>query len=112
MDAAGHVEEVRTFNADDVLFRRNFNFKPLAKHRTMQSLDWMVKMPTPPKTPVVESNGCVVVVDTFSTGAVVAKFVQDKGYHCVRLFSQEMGDLMDLLPEVRPSRTPYISLPV
>jgi len=88
---------------DDILFRRHFNTTPKPLQRTIsfrgvkvdehlkESKQAEVIQPT-------QSSPAVVVVDPFSTGAMVSHYIASKGYHCICVWSSKLDDLADMVP--------------
>jgi len=94
------------FHERDVLYRKHFNAHDVPKARMLKkgtmSLeglmgDWLKATPAqPPPAPGGEaepSKPCVVVVDCFSTGAMVAHLALDRSYSVVRVDSFDNPDL-------------------
>jgi len=87
------VGEEAPLQVQDVLFRRHFGqadgqFKPL--HRGMRSTSYM-------STNTVREEA-VIVVDTFSTGAMLSDILYKRGFKVVRVLSGDLGDLEKMVP--------------
>ena len=48
---------------------------------------------------VTKKNKCVIVVDTFSTGAMLAYLLHKAGYHILRVLSGDLEALLEMVPE-------------
>jgi ATP-grasp domain len=80
----------------DVLFRRFFgaessNFVPLHKGMRMPSMSFG---PSAKK-----QDEAVIVVDTFSTGAMLCDLLYSKGFKVIRVLSGDLQDLLDMVPD-------------
>eukprot|EP01036_Dinobryon_divergens_P038510 gene38510-50572_t len=82
-----------SFSYDDVLYRRFFGEKPHLVHRPS-----MMKFDKTEPTNMVKGEA-VIVVDTFSTGAVLANMLYKDGYKVVCVLSGELEGLLDMVPE-------------
>jgi len=93
------VTEPRKFTADDVLYRRYFNLHK-DPSKAMEKIPSLAGMIFDDKEVACEavSKG-VVVVDTFSTGALLAHHVIQKGYKCVCVLSFKNDKLLEMIPK-------------
>ena len=88
------VPPPRPLQVQDVLFRRHFGhessgqFIPL--HKGMRSTSYI-----PSNT---LRNEAVIVVDTFSTGAMLSDILHKRGYKVIRVLSGDLGDLEKMVP--------------
>ena len=95
------LRSVVDVSLDDAMYRRYFNSRPrgqsLSRGQSFRAIrsDSNAPMVQPPA-----SAGYVIVVDTFSTGAMVAhQFMQLGAKVICVLSSEELGGLLELLPE-------------
>lgn len=80
----------------DVLYRRYFgaessHFVPLHKGMRMPSMSFG---PSAKK-----QDEAVIVVDTFSTGAMLCDLLYSKGFKVIRVLSGDLQDLLDMVPD-------------
>jgi hypothetical protein len=93
----GDTSALPPIQYSDVLYRRYFGeeekpFLPLNKN-----LSFATRRSQPAVSEKQEQG--VVVVDTFSTGSMVADLLYRRGFKIVRVFSGDLGDLLDFIPE-------------
>ena len=80
----------------DVLYRRYFgaessHFVPLHKGMRMPSMSFG---PSSKK-----QDEAVIVVDTFSTGAMLCDLLYSRGFKVIRVLSGDLQDLLDMVPD-------------
>jgi len=92
------------FHHSDILYRRHFNATELPKGLLKKGLSleglqgsWLSSSSTPP-TASADPNACVVVVDCFSTGAMVAHQCLERGFKTIRVDSFDNPDLASMVP--------------
>mmetsp|Transcript_8770 Transcript_8770/g.13114 ORF Transcript_8770/g.13114 Transcript_8770/m.13114 type:complete len:567 (-) Transcript_8770:1551-3251(-) len=91
------VEATPPATLNDVMFRRHFG------HHDTDSVHAInvapAKFVSEAETVVPVSEKAVVVVDTFSTGFMLAYQAHVKGFKVICVFSADLGDLASLVPE-------------
>ena len=100
-------ESARTLQLDDVLFRRHFGMKgdavakpfSVAMHQGLK-LQGIANDydPIPVFTRDIEKQA-VVIVDTFSTGAMLANMLYKTGYKVICVLSCDLKHLLEMVPE-------------
>jgi len=100
-----HLGHERFMNdaADEVLYRRHFNFTPVKRVPSLKGVTGFMEL-TRRQTgealePSTETPDTVVVVDPFSTGVIVAAEALNQGFQLVYIFSGELEELADMVPD-------------
>ena len=85
----------------EVLYRRYFGFEDSSDAMTPVFMQRMIKSRTPSMISLTkcEAPKYVIVIDTFSTGAMLSYLLFKAGYHIIRVLSADLGDLLDMIPE-------------
>ena len=99
-------ERAPSFQFDDVLFRRHFGMKGDGEAKPLSAaLQHGVKLqgveevlPAYARVPSAESKA-VVVVDTFTTGAMLANNVYKMGYKVICVLSADLKHLLEMVPD-------------
>ena len=90
-----------SYTLSDVLYRRHFvvedtnastliHFKPLLKGHSF--VEYRSKSPE-----VEDKNQAIIVVDVFSTGAVLVNLLKNQGYCIININSGDLGDLLEMV---------------
>jgi hypothetical protein len=87
-------EQKPDVNFDDLLFRRFFGEAPeLKKGMSFGNMSFQYT------APIVTGNDAVIIVDTFSTGAMLADLMFHRGFKIVCVLSGDLAGLLDMIPE-------------
>jgi hypothetical protein len=94
----GERKESAAVQFSDVLYRRYFGaedeekrFVPLHKGLRMPSMSF--------GSAQKKQEEAVIVVDTFSTGAMLCDLLYSKGFKVIRVLSGDLQDLLDMVPD-------------
>jgi hypothetical protein len=94
----GEHKETAAVQFSDVLYRRYFGaedeekrFVPLHKGLRMPSMSF--------GSAEKKQEEAVIVVDTFSTGAMLCDLLYSKGFKVIRVLSGDLQDLLDMVPD-------------
>jgi hypothetical protein len=81
----------------DVLYRRYFGAEP---EPSFVRLHKGMRMPSMSFGPSDKKKAeAVIVVDTFSTGAMLCDLLYSKGFKVIRVLSGDLADLLDMVPD-------------